>query len=152
MTPRRSSATSIDENVEFSAGGVVVRGGEDIVVVVPLRRGPDGERVRALPKGHPDAHESPEEAAAREIYEETGIRAELVEKLGDIEYTYRHAGRRVEKRVCFYLFRYRSGELTHDAEIEEVRWMPLAQAARSLTFEGERQMASRALSRLAADR
>ena len=57
------------------------------------------------------------------------------------------------KRVAFFLFQYRSGDLVdHDHEIEEARWMPMEEAARSLTYVGERAVVKRALSRLAADR
>ena len=57
------------------------------------------------------------------------------------------------KRVAFFLFEYRSGDLEdHDHEIEEARWMPMEEAARSLTYAGERAVVKRALSRLAADR
>ena len=57
------------------------------------------------------------------------------------------------KRVAFFLFEYRSGDLEdHDHEIEEARWMPLEEAARSLTYSGERAVVKCALSRLAADR
>jgi len=137
---------------EFSAGGVVVRNGE-VAVVVPFRESPQRRRVLALPKGHIDPGESPEEAAAREVREETGVDAELVDKLGDIRYWYQRAGRRIFKVVSFFLFRYRSGSIDdHDHEIEEVRWMPLEQAARELTFPGEREMVARALSRLDSDR
>jgi 8-oxo-dGTP pyrophosphatase MutT (NUDIX family) len=93
------------------------------------------------------------EAAAREVREETGLEAELVEKLGDVEYWYQRKGRRILKKVTFYLFEYRSGSIEdHDDEIEEVRWMTLDQAARELSFPGEREMVRQALSRLAADR
>jgi 8-oxo-dGTP pyrophosphatase MutT (NUDIX family) len=137
---------------EFSAGGVVVRG-DDVAVIVPFKLSPDGKRVLALPKGHPDEGESMKEAAAREVREETGIEAELVDKLGDVTYWYQREGRRILKKVSFYLFEYRSGSIEdHDEEIEEVRWMPLADAARELSFPGEREMVERALSRLAADR
>jgi 8-oxo-dGTP pyrophosphatase MutT (NUDIX family) len=137
---------------EFSAGGVVVRDGE-VAVVVPLRDSPDRRRVLALPKGHIDSGESMKEAAAREVREETGLDAELVEKLGDVRYWYQRAGRRIFKVVAFYLFRYRSGSVDdHDQEIEEVRWMPLEEATRELSFPGEREMVARALSRLSADR
>jgi 8-oxo-dGTP pyrophosphatase MutT (NUDIX family) len=151
MTPRPSSDTSISE-VEFSAGGVVVRGG-DVVVVVPVKRDAKGERVLGLPKGHPNGDESAEAAAAREVREEAGVTAELVEKLGDVEYSYEKRGRRVAKRVAFFLFDYRSGDLAdHDHEIEDARWMPLEEAARLLTHEGEREMVARALSRQPPDR
>jgi 8-oxo-dGTP pyrophosphatase MutT (NUDIX family) len=137
---------------EFSAGGVVVRDGE-VAVVVPFRLSPEGKKVLALPKGHPDRGESMKDAAAREVREETGLEAELVDKLGDITYWYQREGRRILKKVTFYLFEYRSGSVDdHDEEIEEARWMPLEEAARELSFPGERQMAERALSRLAADR
>src|SRR5579875_658656 len=137
---------------EFSAGGVVVRDGE-VIVIVPVKRASDGRRVLGLPKGHPDGEETPAEAATREVGEETGVRAELVEDLGDISYHYERRGRRIHKTVRFYLFDYRSGDLAdHDHEIEEARWMGLEQAARALTFAGEREIVERALSRGAADR
>ena len=137
---------------EFSAGGVVVRDGE-VAVIVPVKRGQEGQRVLGLPKGHPDPGESPEAAAAREVREETGIDAELVDKLGDVHYWYERKGRRVVKMVTFFLFRYRSGDLAdHDHEIEHARWMPIDEAARALTYAGEREMVQRALSRNGSER
>jgi 8-oxo-dGTP diphosphatase len=131
---------------------VVVRGGE-VVVIVPVKRAADGRRVVGLPKGHPDGDETPEDAARREVAEETGLQAELVDELGDVHYRYERKGRRVAKVVRFYLFRYISGDVAdHDHEIEEARWMPLEQAARELTYPGEREMVERALSRCAEDR
>ena len=136
---------------DFSAGGVVVRNG-DVAVIVPKRRGATGEKVLGLPKGHLDGDETEVDAAIREVREETGVDAELVERLGEVSYSYERRGRPIDKRVAFYLLRYRSGELAHDHEIEDVRWMPLEEAARSLTYEGEREMVQRALSRRAVDR
>lgn len=137
---------------EFSAGGVVVRG-SDVVVIVPLRRSPEGSHVLALPKGHPDGDESLAQAAAREVREEAGVTADLVERLGDVRYWYQREGRRIFKQVTFFLFRYRSGDTAdHDHEIEEACWVPLEDARTKLTFEGERDMVARALSRLHSER
>lgn len=122
-----------------------------MVVIRPVRRGNHHE-MWALPKGHPDGDETPLEAAIREVHEETGVQGDLVEELGQIEYTFERGGQAVDKRVVFFLFEYRSGELTHDHEIADVRWMPLEEAARALTHAGEREMVRQALSRPRADR
>jgi 8-oxo-dGTP pyrophosphatase MutT (NUDIX family) len=126
---------------------VVVRDGE-CVVIVPTRRTADGSRVLALPKGHPEEGESPAEAALREVREEAGVEARLVEKLGDVRYWYMREGRRIAKVVAFFLLEYVSGEVDdHDVEVEHARWMKLEDAARELTYPGEREMVARALSR-----
>jgi 8-oxo-dGTP pyrophosphatase MutT (NUDIX family) len=137
---------------EFSAGGVVVRDGR-MIAIVPVKRSADGGRVLGLPKGHPDGDETPEQAAAREISEETGVTARLIEPLGDVEYRYERKGRPVHKRVRFFLFEYERGDLAdHDHEIELAEWLPLAEAATRLTYEGEREMVRRAMSQRGADR
>src|SRR5579862_2962151 len=143
---------SIDEREEFSAGGVVVDG-DRVIVIVPVKRAADGSRVLGLPKGHLDGDETPEQAARREVTEETGVTGELVGQLGDVEYSYERRGRPIAKRVRFYLYRYRSGDVAdHDHEIEDARWIPLDRAVRELTYAGEREMVRRAMSRLPADR
>ena len=146
---RRRRGRAIEEN---SAGGVVVKDGE-VLVVVPTRRAADGSRVLALPKGHLDGNETDEQAAAREVREEGGVEAELVEDLGEVRYHYRRDGRLVSKRVHFFLFSFVSGSPEdHDHEIEEARWMPIEAAVKELTYPGERDMVRRVLSRSRADR
>jgi len=139
-------------STEFSAGGVVVRDGE-CVVIVPTRRAADGSKVLALPKGHPEKGESPADAALREVREEAGVQTTLIEKLGDTRYWYMRDGKRIAKVVAFFLLGYVSGDpADHDHEVEKARWMSLEQAARRLTYKGEREMAERALSRTSGAR
>jgi 8-oxo-dGTP pyrophosphatase MutT (NUDIX family) len=133
---------------EFSAGGVVVRDGQ-VVVIVPTRRAADGSRVLALPKGHVDPGETPVEAATREVREETGIVAEPVRELGESRYWYRRDGRTIGKTVQFFLFDYVSGDTAdHDDEVEEVRWIGLQQALAELSHNAEREMVQLALAQL----
>jgi 8-oxo-dGTP pyrophosphatase MutT (NUDIX family) len=128
---------------EFSAGGVVVRGGE--VAVVSPRKG-----VLALPKGHPDGEETLEQAATREVLEETGLVAEPVERLGEVRYWYTFRGDRVLKSVTFFLFDYVSGSVDdHDDEVESAEWIPLERAPEVLSYKGEREMAEKALAQTA---
>lgn len=125
---------------EFSAGGVVFRDGR-CIVIVPTRRAKGGERVLALPKGHPEAGETGADAALREIREETGVEAQLIEKLGDVRYWYQRDGKRIAKVVSFFLFEHVSGDPAGDPfEVEESRWMPFGEAERALTYRGERDM------------
>ncbi len=135
---------------EFSAGGVCVRrlGGRWVFAAIRPRGKPAG--VWALPKGIVDRGEAPDSTAVREVEEETGVRAELVEKLGDVRYVYtRRNGVRVFKVVSFYLLRYRSGRIGAlppgmEVEVEEARWLPLDEASQMLAYGGERDMAERA--------
>jgi 8-oxo-dGTP pyrophosphatase MutT (NUDIX family) len=132
---------------EFSAGGLVIRNlrGRPHVAVVRVR-----DQIFALPKGHPEKGESAQDAALREVREETGLEATPVEKLGDIRYWYARDGDRVLKIVSFFLLRYRSGRLEdHDHEVEEALWIPLEEAPARLAYRGEQDMAETALSRLA---
>ena len=134
---------------EFSAGGVVLNDAQEIVVIVPTRRASDGSRVLALPKGHPDGRESPAEAALREVREEAGVDAEVVDSLGEVRYWYQRDGRRIAKVVEFFRLRYVSGDVDdHDHEVEHARWLPASEAAKTLTYAGERDMVREALSRM----
>ena len=128
---------------EFSAGGVVIRRveGELEIALVSPREG-----IYALPKGHPAPGESLEQAAAREVREETGLLAEPVEQLGEVRYWYRLGGQRVLKTVTFFLFDFRSGSVAdHDDEVVWAGWVPLTEAVEQLTYDGEREMAMKAL-------
>jgi 8-oxo-dGTP pyrophosphatase MutT (NUDIX family) len=146
---------------EFSAGGVVVRRLRGRWFLAAIRPGGRPEGVWALPKGNVGPGEKPEQTAEREIAEETGVRARLVRKLGDVRYVYTQTwdpgrGDRIFKIVSFYLFRYAGGRLgdippalAH--EVDEARWLPLEEAPSLLAYKGERDMAKQALIALTED-
>ena len=124
-----------------------LRGRWMLAAIRPAGRKPG---LWALPKGNIGPGEKPEEAAVREVEEETGVEARLVTKLGDVRYVYTWAGERIFKVVSFYLFRYRRGRLGDIApeqriEVGEARWLPLEDAPRLLAYGGERDMAEKAL-------
>jgi 8-oxo-dGTP pyrophosphatase MutT (NUDIX family) len=143
---------------EFSAGALVLRHMQKkwwIAVIEPGRDGEPEDRkdVVALPKGNVDAGEKPPQTALREVLEETGLRAALITKLGDVKYVYvrKWAGNeKVFKVVSFFLTEYKSGKIGEITEAmrHEVRrayWLPLADAPKKLSYNGERQMAEKAL-------
>jgi 8-oxo-dGTP pyrophosphatase MutT (NUDIX family) len=132
---------------EFSAGGVVFREASGRLEIAVIR--PAGKTVTALPKGHIDPGETPEQAAAREVNEETGLRGDLERKLGDVKYVYRWRGRTIFKEVAFFLFRQTAGEIDvltelMRKEVDRAFWLPLEQAVTQLTYPGEREIAARA--------
>ena len=141
---------------EFSAGGVLVRRLRGRWMLAAIRPAGRDKRVWALPKGLIDPGESAEATALREVAEETGVEGVSLGKLGDVRYVYTWEGRRIFKVVSFFLVRYRRGRLGElppktAHEVAEVRWLPLDEAPQLLSYRGEREMAERALARLAGD-
>jgi 8-oxo-dGTP pyrophosphatase MutT (NUDIX family) len=138
---------------EFSAGGVVLRRVRGEWRLAAIRPGGKDD-VWALPKGLVGPGESPADTALREVAEETGIEGRLVEKLGDVRYVYTWSGERVFKVVSFFLVRYVRGRLgdipdRFRHEVAETRWLPLDEAPKLLSYKGEREMAAKALERIA---
>src|SRR3954454_3178074 len=126
---------------EESFGGVVVHEG-DVLVITPAGR----PQIATLPKGGPQDGEPPEATARREVREETGVEARIVERLGDVRYRYRRRGVLVDKTVGFYLCEYVAGDTAdHDHEVEDARWIPPKQPRAELTYRGEGEMIERAL-------
>ena len=132
-----------------SAGGVVVREDRQVREMLVLTR--EHGRVRCLPKGTVEVGETHEQAAVREVREEGGVDARILEQLPTIDYWFywRPEKTRYHKFVHFYLMRYIDGDVAdHDHEVEEADWVPAPDAVRALTFAGERDTAILALERL----
>ena len=125
---------------EFSAGGLVV----DLAGDVPRgaligRTDRAGRLLWSLPKGHIEAGETPEQAAVREVEEETGISGEIVGELGTIDFWFVADGRRIHKTVHHYLLRAIGGELSDaDVEVAAVAWVPLSEIRAQLAYPDER--------------
>ena len=110
-----------------------------------------------LPKGLVDAGESDEEAALREVNEETGLSGEIRAPLDTIEYWYYGdlGGRKVRfhKVVHFYLIAFRAGSTDdHDHEVHEARWFPIDEAREVLAFKNEKNVMDKAKDLLAGGR
>ncbi len=114
-------------------------------VALAARRTRKGDLAWGLPKGLVEKGEAPEETAVREVQEETGLVAEIIEPLGDISYWYVWNEERVRKKVTFFLMEAVGGDVSvHDHEMEDVRWFPLPEAGRRATYPSERDVLRRA--------
>jgi 8-oxo-dGTP diphosphatase len=129
---------------EHSSGGAVVttRNGAAYVALIATR----GRTRWGLPKGAVAQGETSEQAALREVLEETGLQAEIVKLLDTIEYFFRAGDTLIRKRVDFYLMRYLGGELTPQlSEVDDVEWVELSEAIERASFESERKLLEAAL-------
>src|SRR3970040_698501 len=127
----------------FSAGGIVIRksikgtkstkgikGVEVLVTQHSKHKGWD------FPKGHREIYESEDQTALREVEEETGVKAEIIERVGETKYFYYEEGERVLKTVAFYLMKYvGEGEATTAFEVSAKKWLPPDEVEGQLTFK-----------------
>jgi 8-oxo-dGTP diphosphatase len=125
--------------VERSAGGAVVElraEGPFLAMIATRNRSRWG-----LPKGAALERETREEAAVREVREETGLRAEVVEPLETIEYFFRAGDVLIHKFVDFFLMAYRGGDLQPQLEeVDDAAWFPLQEALERSSFASEKRM------------
>jgi 8-oxo-dGTP pyrophosphatase MutT (NUDIX family) len=123
-----------------SSGGVIYRVADDGFEVALISVG----GIWCLPKGLIEDGESPEAAALREVREETGLKGELVGRVGEISYSFVR-DRRYFKTVHFYLLKYVGGSFdAHDSEVDGVRWFGFSDAFRAMVYPGEKEILKKA--------
>ena len=132
---------------ETSAGGFVLdRRALPPKAALIARHDRQGQLVWSLPKGHVEAGETPEDAAVREVLEETGIHGSIVASLGTIDFWFMADDRRIHKTVHHYVLEAHDDQLSDaDAEVAEVAWVPLDEVAARLRYPDERRLVGRVL-------
>ena len=124
--------------LEFSAGGVVIddRGQFLLIRARDLRN----RAVWTLPKGTLIPGETSEQAALREVQEETGYRCQVVRELGPVTYWFQRDGRRIKKTVHWFLMRPLEKIGDHDHEVDEVSWAAREEALQRLRYDSDRRL------------
>ena len=132
---------------EVSAGGLVLSATDPNLVALISHRNRGGGTDWVIPKGHQERGENLEVTAVREVYEETGIEAEIQEKIGEISYSFKLGSTRIQKTVHHYLLRQTGGELNHlgdpTGEVLKVQWFAISELEAVLAHENERKVAAR---------
>ncbi len=135
--------------VEVSAGGFVISKTDNSLVALMARFNRGGKLEWCIPKGHLEQTESNEEAALREVFEETGLIAEIIAYLGEVSYQFIQSGVRVNKTVHVYLMQQIGGELSFDndphKEASQLEWVRVSELLTRLSHGNERRIAKMAV-------
>ncbi len=150
--PAHAYAKRVDE---VSAGGLVIDSTGKLGLLIGRRDQKDasGKKILwSLPKGHIEEGETPEQAALREVAEETGIQSEIEKSLGVIDFWFMAGGKRIHKTVHHYLFRESGGLLAaQESEVDEVAWFPLNEIIEKLAYPDEKKLIARTNATLELD-
>lgn len=137
--PRPRAATSrAPAREEVSAGGIVFRRDGERTFVLLIR---DSYRNWGFPKGHIEAGEDPEQAALREVGEETGLGALAIRAAVEtIDWEFRFRGARIHKTCHFFLIEtvHRRTAPQHAEGITACRWATFDQAEQMLAYDNAR--------------
>ena len=142
--PAKPYAKRVDE---VSAGGLVIdqTGTKGLLIGRKDLKDSTGQRLLwSLPKGHIEEGETPEQAAVREVHEETGIESEISKALGVIDFWFMAGGKRIHKTVHHFLFKEVGGTLAPQvSEVDDVGWFPLEEVIGLLAYPDEKKLIAR---------
>jgi 8-oxo-dGTP diphosphatase len=127
---------------EYSAGGVVIKDKREVLLIK------NPSNAWTFPKGHIEPGETKEQAAVREVKEETNVDAEIVDYLGEISYFFTWGGVKIYKTVYFFLMRYVSGIPVPSWEVKDARFFPLEKTPKLLRYKGDKEIFAKALRKL----
>ena len=138
---KRPYAKRVDE---VSAGGLVIDATGTMGLLIGRYDLKDltGKRILwSLPKGHIEEGETPEQAAIREVAEETGITSSITKSLGVIDFWFMAGGKRIHKTVHHFMFTEVGGTLlAQESEVDEVSWFPLSEIVERLAYPDEKKL------------
>jgi 8-oxo-dGTP pyrophosphatase MutT (NUDIX family) len=140
---------SNSNHTEVSAGGFVISKSDPSLVALMARFNRGGKLEWCIPKGHLEQNETNEQAALREVREETGLVAEIITHLGEVNYQFIQDGKRIAKTVHVYLMQQTGGELSfeHDPhkEASELEWVAVSELLARLSHGNEKRIAKMAI-------
>jgi 8-oxo-dGTP diphosphatase len=123
---------------EFSSGGVVID--EKNFVLVIKTKNLKNQTVYTFPKGHIEKGETSQQAAVREVEEETGVKPEIIKKIKDVEYWFYHNGEKIHKKVTWYLMKPKEIKTNQNVEVDEVLWYNIKDVENILSYDSDKQL------------
>ena len=140
---------SKSNHTEVSAGGFVISKSDPTLVALMARFNRGGKLEWCIPKGHLEQDETSEQAAIREVFEETGLEAQIIQHLGEVNYQFIQDGSKISKTVHVYLMQQTGGELSFDKdphkEASELEWVQVSELLARLSHGNEKRIAKLAI-------
>jgi 8-oxo-dGTP pyrophosphatase MutT (NUDIX family) len=140
---------SKSNHTEVSSGGFVISKSDPTLVALMARFNRGGKLEWCIPKGHLEQDETSEQAALREVFEETGLDAKIIQHLGEVNYQFIQDGSKISKTVHVYLMQQTGGELSFDKdphkEASELEWVQVSELLARLSHGNEKRIAKLAI-------
>ena len=140
---------SNSNHTEVSAGGFVISKSDPNLIALMARFNRGGKLEWCIPKGHLEVDETSEQAATREVFEETGLEAKIIASLGEVNYQFIHDGAKISKTVHVYLLEQTGGELSFEndphKEASELAWVHVSDLLARLSHGNEKRIAKMAI-------